>query len=1043
MAVAPVVVTGPLAVNLDTVRVAGVTNTATRITLYQNAGTGFTNIGFLAVSSPDEKVSLPVTGQLIRGAQVAATQTIGEQEGCLPRAGTSVGGGANPTIGIAASIRQPGNVTGPVGSNGGGPKADIYWIHATGANVAGGYQITPSTNWQTIAFYPIDSTYLWNNNNDSFTLPDPNQYGIFEGFGIVSSDPNSTGPIDIYFDNLRNGSTLIQDFENETNAQAAVLLMPPTYSASTSANLLTAPNVSTISQSYASTGTNSLQVNFQFAGLGSAYWLRLNTGATNGNNATPNPVVDLTQPIFVDVLLLQVKATPSLTWTNPASIPYGTALGANQLNAAVTFAGTNVPGSFVYNPTNGTVLKVGTNLLTVRFTPTNTADYNFVAGTVSLIVTCPAIGLTPATLPLAAVGVAYSQNLAAAGGAAPYAFTDTAGNLPAGLSLSSSGSLSGTPSAIGTNVFTVTATDTNACTGSQAYTLIVGTAPAITTPFTSQLVECTGNASFSVSASGSPTLTYQWSVNGAVIAGATTSTLTTNNVRGAGSVYTISVLATNTYGSVTTNATLTVRDTTPPEITLNETNLLTNECHAAFVDPGATANDACAGSLPVATNSTVNPNAVGVYNITYTTTDPSGNSATNTRTVYVVDTTPPVVTLSGANPLTNECHAAFVDPGATANDACAGSVSVITTGSVNANSPGTYTLTYTATDGVNTSQQTRAVVVQDTTPPAVFYCFTNLTLSTTSNTCQALLPDLTGTNYILAVDNCSSVTVTQKPPPSTVLPLGTNLVTFTVFDSSGNSTNCAVAVAVVGVPGITMLTTNVAVAIGSNATFSVNVCGTAPFVYQWYYNTNTPLANASNAVLTLTSISTNDLGNYQVVVTNSYGSATSAVATLSIIQPPNITRQPVSLVRAPGSSAVFTVSAKGSTPMYYQWYMGTTNGVPLVGQTNAALSITNIQSADFANYTALVSNGSGAVASAQASLVLAQSPTISSVSFNLTTFTLGFPTEAGPNYKVEYKHHVDDPSWQTLTAVSGTGNPITITDNAQTNMMRFYRIHVE
>ena len=75
-------------------------------------------------------------------------------------------------------------------------------------------------------------------------------------------------------------------------------------------------------------------------------------------------------------------------------------------------------------------------------------------------------------------------------------------------------------------------------------------------------------------------------------------------------------------------------------------------------------------------------------------TDPSGNSATNTRTVYVVDTTPPVITLNGANPLTNECHAAFVDPGATASDACAGAWRVTTNSTVNANAVGVYTINY-------------------------------------------------------------------------------------------------------------------------------------------------------------------------------------------------------------------------------------------------------------------------------------------------------------------------------------------------------------
>src|SRR5207244_6622603 len=95
---------------------------------------------------------------------------------------------------------------------------------------------------------------------------------------------------------------------------------------------------------------------------------------------------------------------------------------------------------------------------------------------------------------------------------------------------------------------------------------------------------------------------------------------------------------------------------TPPPVLQEGLHTLTNECHTAFVDPGATANDTCAGPLAVVTNSTVIPNATGVYTISYSATDPSGNASTNTRTVYVMDTTPPAVPPPGANPLTSECH---------------------------------------------------------------------------------------------------------------------------------------------------------------------------------------------------------------------------------------------------------------------------------------------------------------------------------------------------------------------------------------------------
>jgi molybdopterin/thiamine biosynthesis adenylyltransferase len=75
------------------------------------------------------------------------------------------------------------------------------------------------------------------------------------------------------------------------------------------------------------------------------------------------------------------QATPIITWTNPAPITYGAPLSSNQLNATA-----NVPGSFAYNPTNGTVLNAGTNTLSVIFTPTDTVDYSSATNTVSLVI---------------------------------------------------------------------------------------------------------------------------------------------------------------------------------------------------------------------------------------------------------------------------------------------------------------------------------------------------------------------------------------------------------------------------------------------------------------------------------------------------------------------------------------------------------------------------------------------------------------------------------------------------------------------------------
>src|SRR5207245_10768638 len=82
-------------------------------------------------------------------------------------------------------------------------------------------------------------------------------------------------------------------------------------------------------------------------------------------------------------------------------------------------------------------------------------------------------------------------------------------------------------------------------------------------------------------------------------------------------------------------------------------------------------------------------------------TDSGGLSAEATLHIAVTaETTPPVITLLGANPLTVECHTTFTDPGATASDNCAGDLtsSIVRTGSVNTSVPGTYTLSYNVQD---------------------------------------------------------------------------------------------------------------------------------------------------------------------------------------------------------------------------------------------------------------------------------------------------------------------------------------------------------
>jgi len=88
--------------------------------------------------------------------------------------------------------------------------------------------------------------------------------------------------------------------------------------------------------------------------------------------------------------------------------------------------------------------------------------------------------ITTTTLPGATVGVPCTITLAATGGTTPYTWAKTAGTLPTGLSLSTAGVISGTPTSAGTFNFTVRVTDANGSTATQALSMVV--TPANTNP---------------------------------------------------------------------------------------------------------------------------------------------------------------------------------------------------------------------------------------------------------------------------------------------------------------------------------------------------------------------------------------------------------------------------------------------------------------------------------------------------------------------------------------------------------------------------------
>ncbi len=151
---------------------------------------------------------------------------------------------------------------------------------------------------------------------------------------------------------------------------------------------------------------------------------------------------------------------------------------------------------------------------------------------------------------------------------------------------------------------------------------------------------------------------------------------------------------------------------------------------------------------------------------------------------------------------------------------------------------------------------------------------------------------------------------------------------------------------------------------GSSFILSSKASGTSPLSYQWRKG-GVAIPGASYANYTNSSAVVGDSGAYDVIVTNTYGTATSASAQVTIqnVITPTITQGPLSQNLYQGYPATFSVTAQGGL-LTYQWKKGTTT---IAGATNSSYTIPSIATADQDTYAVTVSNPLG---NAQASATL-------------------------------------------------------------------------
>ena len=160
---------------------------------------------------------------------------------------------------------------------------------------------------------------------------------------------------------------------------------------------------------------------------------------------------------------------------------------------------------------------------------------------------------------------------------------------------------------------------------------------------------------------------------------------------------------------------------------------------------------------------------------------------------------------------------------------------------------------------------------------------------------------------------------------------------------------------------------------GQSVSFTSAASGTPAPTFQWQKG-NVAINGATTSSFSIASIAAGDAGDYTVVATNSAGSVTSNIATLTVSATatvPAFTTQPANQTATVGGAVTFSALATGSPAPTYQWKKG---GVNISGATATDFTIASVASTDAGNFTVTATNSAGAVTSNTASLTVSTAP---------------------------------------------------------------------
>ncbi len=697
-------------------------------------------------------------------------------------------------------------------------------------------------------------------------------------------------------------------------------------------------------------------------------------------------------PATSNTIIASLLSPPNITG-QPSSVSQ--CAGTN-----VTFTVTATGSGLTYQWKKNAVNIAGAT--NASYTINNIGAANAASYTVVVTGTCGAVTSNPATLtinPAPAITAQPASVVGCAGTNATFTVTATGTALTyqwqkGGVNIGGATNASFTINNIApadAGSYTVVISGTCGNITSNAATLTVNTAPAITGQ-PAGATQCTGTSvTFTVTATGTG-LTYQWRKGGVNIAGATSASYTINPIA-ISHAASYDVVVTGTCGTATSNAAILVVNTAPA-ITTQPASV------AGCTGTNATFTVVATGTgltyqwqkntvnIPGATSASYTINNIGStdaasYRVVITGT--CGNLTSSAATLTV--NTAPVITgqPAGATQCTGTAVTFTVTATGTAltyqwrknNVNIAGATNAsLTLNNISAADAASYDVVITGTCG-NATSNTATLVVN--TAPAITTQPASLVRCTGTNATFSVAATGTGLTYQWQ-KNTVNIPGAVNPAYTIINIAATDAGSYRVVitGTCGNLTSAAATLTVNTPPAITGQPASLILCAGNTATFTVTATG-AGLTYQWRKN-GTNIAGATSAGLTLTNITAADAASYDAVITGTCGNLTSNMASLTVNTAPAITGQPVSLTQCEGTNATFTVTATG-TGLTYQWRR---NAVNIPSATNASYTINNITASDAASYTVVITGTCGNLTSTAATLTVNTAPVITGQPADLT-----------------------------------------------------------